>query len=59
MINDMINILRICVIGAMAQGEVEEKRIMGPSISTFSELDSGKSLVITKNNLIDVFFRLY
>ena len=59
MINDMINILRICVIGAMAQGEVEERRIMGPSILTFSELDSGKSLVITKNNLIDVFFRLY
>lgn len=51
----MINILRICVIGAMAQGEVEERRIMGPSISTSSELDSGKGLVIIKNNLIDVF----
>ena len=43
------------MIGAIAQGEVKERRIMGPSILTFSELDSGKSLVITKNNLIDVF----
>ena len=59
MINNMINILRICVIGAMAQGEVEERRIMGPSISTSSEPDSGKGQVIIKNNLIDVFFRLY
>ena len=39
----------------MAQGEVEERRIMGPSILTSSEPDSGKGLVIIKNNLIDVF----
>ena len=43
------------MIGAMAQEEVEERRIMGPSISTSSEPDSGKGLVIIKNNLIDVF----
>ena len=51
----MINILRKCVTGAMAQEGVEEKHIMTPSISTFLELDSGKSLVIIKNNLIDFF----
>ena len=58
MINDMINILRIYVIGAMAQEGEEERHITAPSITTFSELDSGKSLVIIKNNLID-FFKLY
>ena len=52
----MINIFRICVIGAMTQGEMEERRIMGLSISSFLEPDSEKGLVIIKNNLIDVFF---
>jgi hypothetical protein len=53
----MINILRKCVIGAMVREEVEENCTMEPSISTFSEPDSEKSLVIIKNDLIDFFFR--
>lgn len=52
----MINILRKCVIGAMVREEAEENRTTEPSISTFSEPDSGKSLVIIKNDLIDFFF---
>ena len=55
MINDMINVLRKCVIGAMAREEAEERRIMEPSISTSSELDSGKNVVIIKNGLINFF----
>ena len=55
MINDMINVLRKCVIGAMAREEAEERRIMEPSISTSSELDSGKNMVIIKNGLINFF----
>jgi hypothetical protein len=43
------------VTGAMAQEGAEERHIMAPSTSTFSELDSGKSLIIIKNNLIDFF----
>lgn len=51
----MINILRKCVIGAMAQEEAEEKRITEPSISTSSIPDFGKNLVIIMNDLIDFF----
>jgi hypothetical protein len=52
----MINALRKCVIGAMAREEAEERRIMEPSILTSSIPDSGKSLVIIKNDLIDFFY---
>jgi hypothetical protein len=45
------------VISTMVREEAEENRIMEPSISIFSEPNSGKSLVIIKNNLIDFFFR--
>jgi hypothetical protein len=55
----MINALRKCVIGAMAREEAEERRIMEPSILTSSIPDSGKSLVIIKNDLIDFFLYLY
>ena len=51
----MINILRKCVIGAMTREEAEERRIMEPSISTSSELNSGKNMVIIKNGLINFF----
>ncbi len=51
----MINVLRKCVIGAMALEEAEERRIMEPSISTSSEPDSGKNVVIIKNGLINFF----
>jgi hypothetical protein len=55
MINDTINILRRCATGAMAPEGEKGKHITAPSITTFSELDSGKNLVIIKNNLIDFF----
>ncbi|GET00485.1 hypothetical protein GLOIN_2v1488640 [Rhizophagus clarus] len=42
-----------CVNGVVAQEEAEERHITEPSISTFSEPNSGKSLVIIKNDLID------
>ena len=48
----MINVLRN---GAMTREEVEERRIMEPSISTSSELNSGKNMVIIKNGLINFF----
>ena len=51
----MINVLRKCVIGAMAREEAEERRIMKPSISTSLELNSGKNVVIIKNGLINFF----
>ena len=51
----MINVLRKCVIGVMAREEAEERHIMEPSISTSSELDSGKNVVIIKNGLINFF----
>lgn len=51
----MINVLRKCVISAMAREEVEERRIMEPSISTSSEPNSGKNVVIIKNGLINFF----
>ena len=51
----MINVLRKCVISAIAREEAEERCIMEPSISTFSELDSGKNVVIIKNDFINFF----
>ena len=51
----MINVLRKCVIGAMAWEEAEERRIMELSILTSSEPDSGKNMVIIKNGLINFF----
>jgi len=51
----MINVLKKCVISVMAQKEAEERRIMEPSISTSSEPDSGKNVVIIKNGLINFF----
>ena len=51
----MINVLRKCVIGAIAREEAKERRIMEPSISTSSELDSRKNVVIIKNGLINFF----
>ena len=51
----MINVLKKCVIGAMAWEEAEERRIMEPSILTSSEPDSGKNVVIIKNGLINFF----
>jgi len=49
----MINILRSLVIGAMAREEEKENRIMEENIIDSSKLDSGKSLVIVKNDSID------
>ena len=49
----MINILRSFVIGAIVREEEEENRIMEENIIDSSELDSGKSLVIVKNDSID------
>ena len=51
----MINVLRKYVIGAMVREEAEERRIMEPSISTSSELNSGKNVIIIKNGLINFF----
>ncbi len=48
----MINVLRKCVIGAMVREEAEERRIIEPSISTSSEPNSGKNVVIIKNTVI-------
>jgi hypothetical protein len=49
----MINILRSFVIGAMAREEEEEKRTTEENILKSSKPDSGKSLVIVKNDSID------
>ena len=43
------------MIGAMAREEAKERRIMEPSISTSSEPNSGKNVVIIKNGLINFF----
>ena len=51
----MINVLRKCVIGVIVREEAEERRIMEPSISTSSEPNSGKNVVIIKNSLINFF----
>ena len=54
----MINILRSFVIGVMAWEEEEENRIIKENIIDSSKLDSGKSLVIVKNDSIDYWFFL-
>jgi len=49
----MINILRSFVIGVIVREKEKENRIIEENIIDSSKLDSGKSLVIVKNDSID------